>query len=434
MKNKGMIVKIKNSYCIVLTKDGTYHKVPLSGRQHVRVGAEMEFSTFGWSRFIKPALMVASFLILIFGFSLYRNVATPEAFAYVSLDINPSVELTVDKDLKVLNVRPLNGDAEKLLASIQVTGSDLYTSVNSILAESVREGYLKPGQKNYVLSTVTVNNEAAAVKQSGGINNDSLSRNLQTAVQNKGLDIQIVVLSSDRNTRNEAVRRGLSTGKFVVYKEAVNAGDKVTLKQVKDNSLTQLVTEYKVQLQPNNKKLRVKSVHIPPQTLNNAPDSEDGTPSDINNAGSHNEDERENKKSDDKSDERPIGQKKDADKQINDNGETRDKTKQNKNQDSQKEREHSDNQKSQKEKGQVKKPERGKNNSGEEADQNPVIRPDTPNNRDREEEKASDSQNGNTGSKNQPTDNTIQPDPDKNTDSDTNTDSDKNKDQNSGAD
>ncbi|PKM43544.1 MAG: hypothetical protein CVV03_08530 [Firmicutes bacterium HGW-Firmicutes-8] len=348
MKNKGMIVKIKNSYCIVLTKDGTYHKVPLSGRQLVRVGAEMEFSTFGWSRFIKPALMAASFLILVFGFSLYRNVATPEAFAYVSLDINPSVELAVDKDLKVLNVRPLNGDAEKLLASIQLRGSDLYTSVNSILAESVREGYIKPGQKNYVLSTVTVNNEAAAVKQSGGINNDSLSRNLETAVENKGLDIQIVILSSDRNTRDEAVRRGLSTGKFVVYKEAVSAGEKVTLKQVKENSLTQLVNVYRVQLLPNDKKLKVKSVHIPPHVLDNVPGSNDITSPDIDNAARRGEDEKQNGKLND-------GKKKDADKQINDNGETQDRTKQDKDRDRQKEQERSDNQESQKEKGQVTK-------------------------------------------------------------------------------
>ncbi|MHB9095674.1 MAG: anti-sigma-I factor RsgI family protein [Eubacteriales bacterium] len=267
MKDKGIVVKLKDTHCIVLSKNGTYHRVPLPRNGNIRVGAETEFSTVNWFHYVKPALMVATLLILVLGFGLFRKAAAPEAFAYVSLDINPSVELEVDKNLKVLSMHPLNDDAKRLLSKVQVRNAELYTSINSIMAEAVQEGYLKPGQKNYVLSTITLNNSSSAK-----INYDSFAQNMETAVQNKDLDIKIVILSTDIALRNEAAGKGLSTGKLAVYKDAVTSGDKVTLEQVKENSITQLVNIYKIKLLPNNKKLIIKSMEIPPRGSNIPPE------------------------------------------------------------------------------------------------------------------------------------------------------------------
>ncbi len=258
MKDKGIVVKVKNSYCIVLTEDGTYHKVPVSG-SNVRVGAEIEFAPVTWLTYVKPVLMVASILILALGFSLYQMSATSHAVAYVSLDINPSIELEVDQNLKVLHVYSLNDGAEKMVSVLRLQGIDLYTSVSRIMAEAVRKGYLKPGQKNYVLSTVTVNNDAPDT-----FNYDVFTRNLETAVENKGIDIEIIVLSTDMPTRNKAKNQGLSPGKLMIYQNAVASGEKLTLEQVKQNSLSNLVNVHKVKLLPNNKKLIIKSVHITP--------------------------------------------------------------------------------------------------------------------------------------------------------------------------
>ncbi len=264
MKNKGVVVKVKNSYCIVLDRDGAYHRVPVSGRSGIRVGAKLEFTSGNWFNRVKPTLMVASILLLALGFSLYQIAGNPQAVAYVSLDINPSVELEVSEGLKVLKVNFLNDAAQKMISSLQLQGTDLYTSVSRIMAEAVREGYLKPGHKNYVLTTVTVIND-----QQGTVDYDALTRNLEIAVEDRGMDVDILVLSSDLSTRNEATKQGLSPGKLILYREAIASGEKLTLGQVKQNSLSNLVNVYKVKWLPNNKKVIVKSVHIPPRHGNN---------------------------------------------------------------------------------------------------------------------------------------------------------------------
>lgn len=259
MKGKGIVVKAKDSHCIILTKEGTYLKVPISRVKNARVGAESEFSSYDWKSQLRPFLMVASILILVLGFGMYKITATPAAAAYVSLDINPSIELEIDDHTKVIGTRAINGDAEQLLDEMQLKGKDLYVSIREIVDRAATKGYIKPNQTNYVLSSVTVEENGSNV-----INYDNIVKNLQDSVEDKELDVEFVILSADIATRNEAKSQGLSAGKMIVYKTSVSAGEKLTIEQVKQNSLTTLVNTYKIKVLPNNKKAMVKLLHVPP--------------------------------------------------------------------------------------------------------------------------------------------------------------------------
>lgn len=248
MKVRGIVVKIKNSHCLVLASDGTYHKVPMSQYKDVRVGSEIEFALNNWHRYVRPALLVASILVIALGIGLFQQTALPPTFAYVSLDINPSVELEVGPDLKVISAHPLNEDAKNLLSHVKISGQLLSASVNSILAEAVHEGYLKPDQKNYVLSTITLEMESAQ-----NIEYEALASQIRSAVENKGVDVELMVVAANNELHKEAKTKGLSTGKLLIYREAVDAGQSVTLQQVKENSITNLVNNYKIKLAPNMK-------------------------------------------------------------------------------------------------------------------------------------------------------------------------------------
>lgn len=318
MKEKGMIVKIKGPTCVILTRDGVYKKVPLAGRSNARVGSEIEFTSGNWFDYLKPAMMVASLLIIVLGASLFHSLTTPEAFAYVSLDINPSLELAVSSDFKVLGVCPVNGDAEKILAGLDLKGLDLYTCINTILAKSAQEGYLKPGQKNYVLSTITVNENAVTdtdTQTQAQVNYEAFTENLSKAVTSDNVDIELMILSSDQSTRTEAKKQGLSTGKLAFMKGTAESGEKITVDQVKESSVTELVNVYKIKQLPNDKKLIIKSVHIPPgQKKRMIDDAEDsGKQNDLR--------ERDHRKDDDDRDDRQ-GEKMDVedDREIYDSG------------------------------------------------------------------------------------------------------------------
>lgn len=250
MKVRGMVVKIKDSHVLVLASDGTYHKVSRAHHKSARVGSEIEFSTTNWHRFLKPVVLAASILVFALSLSMFRDAFIQPAFAYVSLDINPSVELEVDPDLKVISARPLDKEAEKLLSEIKITGQPLYTSVNTILDEAVDEGFLKTDQKNYVLSTVTL--KKASPKDA---DYEALAGELSLAAENKGVEVELLVLAADSQLHKEAKTKGVSAGKLFVYRQAVTSGQSVTLDQVKENSITNLVNDYKIKLTPNDTNL-----------------------------------------------------------------------------------------------------------------------------------------------------------------------------------
>lgn len=71
-----------------------------------------------------------------------------EAAAFVSLDINPSIELTLDKNDKVISVYGANEDGQVLLYKEDgIIGVDVETAVEKITSLAVEYGYLDEGNK-----------------------------------------------------------------------------------------------------------------------------------------------------------------------------------------------------------------------------------------------------------------------------------------------
>ncbi|MCM1290133.1 MAG: hypothetical protein NC132_05250 [Corallococcus sp.] len=76
-----------------------------------------------------------------------------EKLAYVSLDINPAVELIVDKDNKVVSVRGENEDGQVLLyEETGIEGEKIDDAINKITDLAVKYGYLD--ENNKVVDTI----------------------------------------------------------------------------------------------------------------------------------------------------------------------------------------------------------------------------------------------------------------------------------------
>ena len=84
-------------------------------------------------------------LMLLGGGGLFYQQANAVA-SVVSLDVNPSIELRVNRDEKVLSCTPLNEDAQEILEDMgggaDLKGATLDVAVNAIVGSLVRKGYL----------------------------------------------------------------------------------------------------------------------------------------------------------------------------------------------------------------------------------------------------------------------------------------------------
>ena len=79
----------------------------------------------------------------------------------VSLDVNPSIEIRLNRQERVVAVVPLNEDAGKVVGSMDFSGVPLDLAVNALIGSMVRNGYLNEFA-NSVLVTVDDKDEAKA--------------------------------------------------------------------------------------------------------------------------------------------------------------------------------------------------------------------------------------------------------------------------------
>ncbi|MGL6221236.1 MAG: anti-sigma-I factor RsgI family protein [Lacrimispora sphenoides] len=123
----------------------------------------------------------------------------------IGIDVNPSVELSVNKKNKVLAAKALNEDGESIMQDMDLKGVDLNTAVNAVIGSMVTHGYLSE-LDNAILVTVS---------------NDSIS---------KAQGLRYAVVNDIRNTLEEKQL------KAVVYDQQVMEEDEVK----------QLAEEYKI--------------------------------------------------------------------------------------------------------------------------------------------------------------------------------------------
>lgn len=112
---------------------------------------------------VAVAAAFALFVAGIGGYGIYD--ANYVAASTVSLDVNPSIELIVNKGNKVISVSPKNEDAVKVLGDMDLTGSDINVAVNALIGSMLRNGYITEIANSILISVENKNSEKAAALQ-----------------------------------------------------------------------------------------------------------------------------------------------------------------------------------------------------------------------------------------------------------------------------
>ncbi|UOQ43591.1 anti-sigma factor domain-containing protein [Halobacillus salinarum] len=123
---KGIVMEQSKYFTIVMTNDGAFYKAkPI----RAEVGMEVHFLPLvepqqqrKWTFLLGDRHMkvIAIALVLLIAFlPVYLWYGSNKAYAYVNIDINPSVELKVNDHMKVIDIQTLNSDAEDLVSHLK---------------------------------------------------------------------------------------------------------------------------------------------------------------------------------------------------------------------------------------------------------------------------------------------------------------------------
>ena len=181
-------------------------------RCEARKGTVINMETKKTTKRRWTSLIAACLAVMLLGGGLFYQRANAVA-SVVSLDVNPSIELKVNRSEKVLVCTPLNEDAKAILADMSngadLKGAKLDVAVNAIVGSLVRSGYLD-SISSAIMISVEDKDTARAEKLQRELTS-TVDGVLQTSEAKAAVLTQ--TLTQDAGREQQARENNISTGK-----------------------------------------------------------------------------------------------------------------------------------------------------------------------------------------------------------------------------
>ena len=271
LKNRGIVLEVGKNSVTVLTSDGRYRRLPRRG--HVQIGQEYCYSTSA-----RPWMAAAAMFMLLFASSLVYLAAPGSPVAYVTVDINPSLELGISAKHNVVSVQALNEDAAILLSELKLKGQSLDEALANILEAAKKKQYLNTETPGIVISGSPAGNKEANLGQIESI----LENTAEKFLDENASRVAVAVVTANRSQREEAQKLGLSVGKYTVYRDAQDRGINLQVEELQTKGIGRSLLDLdqhpgEVLREINRKKdLPVPAAGKQPDNPGNAPDRPPG--------------------------------------------------------------------------------------------------------------------------------------------------------------
>lgn len=149
------------------------------------------------------------------------TITPTDAETFVYLDVNPSIELQMDNENKVVECLAANEDAQAILAGLKLEGVDMNTALTAIVGSMYVNGYLTEDSNSILISIDGKNEEKTDTLLS------DIASKINTVFENSGLECSIIAQRVDVNDdlKQRAHENGISVGKMHFVDKMVGGMD-----------------------------------------------------------------------------------------------------------------------------------------------------------------------------------------------------------------
>ena len=233
MKNMDVETKVRQAF--EHATPNVLNSVLSDCREQKGTVIEMKERKVNWTRRITA---VAAVLALIIGLGagtvFYRNEKA--VAASVSLDVNPSVELQVNRRNRVLAANANNEDGKQILGNMDLSGSDLEVAVNALVGSMVRSGYLSESANSVLVS---VDSKDA---RTGSLLQERLAQVISVSLQEDTFSGAVISQTLEPNVEleNKAKEHGISLGKANLIHQIIAQNSHHSFEELVDLSINEL--------------------------------------------------------------------------------------------------------------------------------------------------------------------------------------------------
>ncbi len=214
---KGVVIKLNRDRATLMAEDCTF--CDIKAFKGMYQGMEICFNdvdilkrrlVFRANRYVNAAcfmlLVFCSYLFLSF---YQENIA---AYAYVGIDINPSIELALNKKGIIIGSRGLDEEGKELLDKINIKKMDGVEGVKQIIAKTIDMNYLDKDDSNEITLYAIMEKEN---HQSGNELIEIMENAIKEEVVAHSIDGKINAFVSDKKVKDKADKMGVSVVQYI---------------------------------------------------------------------------------------------------------------------------------------------------------------------------------------------------------------------------
>ncbi len=203
---KAVIVEIRGNRAAALLEDGRFVSIPdnaYSVGQEINLLQRESFKKKHHSSFPQRAAAIAASAVLVLSLG-GGGLAYAMPYGTVSIDVNPSIEYTINRFDRVLRVSGVNEDGQAVLEAIdrnRLLNRKIDDAVKATLSQLEEEGYLS--------------NEEDAIVFSSGTGSEAHSASLAASLEEKfSPQAEIYSVAVTRAEIETAHKKGTTAGKM----------------------------------------------------------------------------------------------------------------------------------------------------------------------------------------------------------------------------
>ncbi len=244
----GLVVKVTENSIVLLCANGTFRNVPLNSSDQVpMLGQQFSYTEKkrSYSNLLRYASIASVLILTILAFT-FIQLGDKSAAYIVAMDINPSIEIILDKNLTVQDIYGLNNEGKIIIESIDVANQHLFIVAEKIIETAKEKGYLQSQEKALVSITVVPLDEGLEPLEL------DIEKELNRSLKNNGINSDSVVTQGSKELYQEAKELNFSINKLKLYKELYGQGIVQSPEEIRDKTIRQIREMGKETPQRNN--------------------------------------------------------------------------------------------------------------------------------------------------------------------------------------
>ncbi|MBU9711327.1 anti-sigma factor domain-containing protein [Evansella tamaricis] len=241
---KGIVMEKKKRFMVIMTNEGEFIRAKLDTT--VRLGDEVSYIPLTpihlqssiYKSYSMQIAAVVLFLLLLPVIPLFTG---EKVFGTIMIDMNPSIEFTVNQDYHVIETHGYNPEGSLLLTQIttDLEGLSLNEAMTVVIEEGNKMGYLSDWNDIYITSP-----KILTIDEFWGEDYEIWTQRMQEKYA-----VNFISLTVDQELLAEAKEYSISPPKYLLFEQAKENGIELNLQEVNARTIQELELNAGIELE-----------------------------------------------------------------------------------------------------------------------------------------------------------------------------------------